>query len=138
MNRTLIAALLVSAAPAIALADDEGTTAPESTLDLCRHEAVREITRIEHDLRPVKRVYDIAMNPTGFVIEKVSEEAGVKIPRWVGFALDPKGYARNYVMKRVREVVKKNVGLANDCRVEVLDDESVGPFPTPEADAVEA
>ena len=139
MNRTLIAALLVSAAPAIALADDEGTTTPEPTLDLCRHEAVREITRIEQELRPVKRVYNIAMNPTGFVIEKVSDGVGVKIPRWVGFALDPKGYARNYVMKRVREEAKQQVGLANDCRVEeTRDGESAGPFPTPEADAVEA
>jgi hypothetical protein len=134
MKRTLIAALLV-AAPAIAMADEEGS----ASIDLCRHEAVREITRIEHDLRPVKRVYDIAMNPTGFVIEKVSQEAGVKIPKWVGFALDPKGYARNYVMKRVREEAKQHVGLANDCRLEETgDDDSEGPFPTPEADSAEA
>ena len=136
MNRTLIAALLVSTAPAIAMADEEGSP---PAIDLCQHEAVREITRIEQDLRPVKRVYDIAMNPTGFVIGKVSEEAGVKIPKWVGFALDPKGYARNYVMKRVREEAKQHVGLANDCRVEErLDDDSEGPFPTPEADSAEA
>jgi len=135
MKRTLIAALLLTTAPAIAMADDEAGT----SIDLCRHEAVREITRIEQDLRPVKRVYDIAMNPTGFVIGKVSEEAGVKIPKWVGFALDPKGYARNYVMKRVREEAKQHVGLANDCRVEErLDDDSEGPFPTPEADSAEA
>lgn len=128
MNRTLVAALLVSAAPA-AFAEE---------IDLCRNETVREAMRIENELRPVKRVYDIAMNPTGFVIQKVSEEAGVKIPKWVGFALDPKGYARNYVMKRVREEAKQHVGLANDCRVEAQDDDSEGPFPTPEADSVEA
>ena len=128
MNRILVAALIVSAAPA-AFAED---------IDLCRNETVREAVRLENELRPVKRVYDIAMNPTGFVIEKVSEEAGVKIPKWVGFALDPKGYARNYVMKRAREEAKLHVGLANDCRVEVLDDDSEGPFPTPEADSMDA
>ncbi|APV49259.1 hypothetical protein BWI17_05925 [Betaproteobacteria bacterium GR16-43] len=153
MKRTLLATLLIAAAP-IAFAQESSClpgsgdcaepalAAPAPALpamNLCDHQGVREAVRIEQDLRPVKRLYDIAMNPTGFVIEKVSEEAGVKIPKWVGYAMDPRGAVRNEVMKRVRAEVKKNVGLANDCAVApAIDDESDGPFPTPEADTVEA
>lgn len=152
-RRTLLASLILATAPAAfaqesacfpgsAGCPDPSIEAPAPSvpaLNLCDHQVVREAVKIEQDLRPVKRIYDIAMNPTGFVIGKVSEEVGVKIPKWVGYAMDPKGSARNYVMKRVREEVKKNVGLSNDCAVAPeLDDESEGPFPTPETDAVEA
>jgi hypothetical protein len=148
-TRTLLAtALLAAAAPAFA--DDSGcfpgcieapvvAEAPAPTLELCRHGAVREVYRIERELRPVKEIYDIATNPTGFVIKTVSEQAGVKIPRWVGYAMDPQGSLRSAAMKRVRAEVKKHAGLANDCAEPALeDDEGDGPFPTPERDSVDA
>lgn len=133
-NRILLAALVATAACGIARADEPG-----SGMDLCRHGAVREAIRLEQDLRPVKEVYDIATNPTGFVIRKVSEEAGIRIPRFVGYALDPEGSLRAAVMKRAREAVKKQAGLQNDCaQPPAQDDSDRGPFPTPEADSSDA
>lgn len=134
-NRILLAALVTSAACGTALADDSG-----SGLDLCRHGAVRQAIKLEQDLRPVKEVYEIVSNPTGFLIKTVTQEAGIKIPRFVGYAMDPEGSLRAAVMKRVREQVKKQGGLQNDCAVTEaqVEEGDEGPFPTPEADASDA
>lgn len=147
-TRTVLAAALIAALPA-AHAQDSGCfpecrEAPAAVelprLELCRHSAVREAVRIERDLKPVREIYDIATNPTGFVIRQVSEQAGIKIPKWVGYAMDPQGSLRAGALKRVRAEVKKNAGLANDCVEPAAeqDDESDGPFPTPERDSLDA
>ena len=128
MKRTLalIAAATFSGA-ALADAYDYVPEAPAveaQRINLCEHKAVQEVARIERDLRPVKELYDIATNPTGFAIKVVSAQAGVKIPRWVGYAMDPQGAVRTKVMKEVRKELKRNVGLENDCAAE-LDEATV-------------
>lgn len=133
--RILLAALATTFASGAALADE----ASPAGVDLCRHGAVREAIRLEHDLRPVKELYDIATNPTGFVIKTVTREAGIKIPRFVGYAMDPQGSLRASAMKRVRNEVRKQTGLQDDCRAEAVEiGNEDGPFPTPEADASDA
>ena len=96
------------------------TSAPpaDRIVNLCEHKAVREIARIDRDLKPVKDVYEIATNPTGFALKMVSEHV-VPIPRWVGYAMDPQGAARAAVMKRARKELKKQVGLQQDCAAEL-------------------
>ena len=129
MKRTL--ALIAAATfPGAALADDydyvpEAPVAEEQRINLCEHKAVQEVARIERDLRPVKELYDIATNPTGFAIKVVSREVGVKIPRWVGFAMDPQGAVRTMVMKEVLKELKRIVGLQDDCAAEL--DEAPAP-----------
>jgi len=146
ITRTLVTVSILAAASPSAFAQDsdcfpacaEAQPAAVSTpaLDLCRHGAVREAVRIEKDLRPVKELYGIAINPTGFVIKQVSERTGVRVPKWVGYAMDPKGAVRNKVMERVRAEAKKATGLGHDCAAESAEpeEEAVGPLPQPEAD----
>ena len=88
-----------------------------STAGLCRHRAVREALRVERDLAPVKKVVNAVTNPTGFVLEQVSEHV-VHIPAWVGYAMDPRGALRSAVMKRVREEARKAVGVEKGCVAE--------------------
>jgi hypothetical protein len=40
----------------------------------------------------------------------------VHIPKVVGYAMDPRGAVKAEVMKRAREMAKKQVGLQDDCR----------------------
>jgi hypothetical protein len=128
LKRTFLTAAVLAAATPMAHA-----------VDLCRHEAVREAIRIEHDLRPVKEIYDIATNPTGFVIKTVGNEVGIRIPKWVGYAIDPRGAVRAEVMKRARAQLKKSAGLQDDCavRAESAEEEGdIGPLPQPEQESV--
>lgn len=103
-------------------------------INLCEHAAVREVARIDRELAPLKEIYGIATNPTGYAIKVVSAQAGIKVPRWIGYAMDPQGAVRAKVMKEVRKELKRNVGLAHDCAAEI-DAAAVPVEATPESDA---
>jgi hypothetical protein len=101
--------------------------AVERPVDLCRIAVVREAERVNDKLKPVREVYDIATNPTGYAVKLVDRHV-VHIPKWVGIAMDPKGAARGYLINYVRAEAKKQVGLGNDCHAaaEEVIDESAG------------
>ena len=102
-------------------------TPPQSGEGLCRYGAVRDVARIEHDLKPVKRIVAIITNPTGFAIQQVNDHA-VHIPPWVGYAMNPRGAIRAKAMDLARDQAKKAVGLENNCVVPATGERS----PTPE------
>jgi hypothetical protein len=91
--------------------------------NLCEHRAVRDIARIDRDLAPVKQVFEIATNPTGFALKQVNDHI-VHIPAWVGIAMDPKGYVRNKVINHVRNEAKKAVGVEKGCADEIAAEEA--------------
>jgi len=78
-------------------------------------EAARANTRLNDELKPVKEVYEIATNPTGYAIRMVDQHV-VHIPKVVGYALDPRGAAKAELMKRARAEFKRQVGLKDECR----------------------
>jgi len=78
-------------------------------------EAARANTRLNDELKPVKEVYEMATNPTGYAIKMVDQHV-VHIPKVVGYALDPRGAVKAELTKRAREEFKKQVGLKDECR----------------------
>ena len=128
MKRTVaapLAAILLASAPAFADADaydcfplcqqEQPQAAPK--IDLCEHAAVREVAQVNRELAPVKKAVDIALNPEGFALEMVDRHV-VHIPPVVGFAMNPRGTIKAKVMERVRDEVKKEVGLEHECVAE--------------------
>ena len=118
MNRTLailVPSLLLAAAAARA---DDGDKP-----NLCEHRAVREVAKINRDLKPVKELVGIATNPTGFAIKMVDRHV-VHIPKWVGIAMDPRGYVKGRAIDFVRDEVKKSVGVGHDCADEIAREEA--------------
>jgi len=99
---------------------------PQSGEGLCQFAAVREAARIDHELKPVKRLVGIVTNPTGFAIQQVSDHV-VHIPAWVGYAMDPRGAIRAKVVDLARDQVKKAAGLQNDCIVPAAGDKEAVP-----------
>lgn len=97
-----------SAAPAV----------ENSSPNLCEHRAVREVAKINRDLKPVKELVGAATNPTGFAIKMVDRHV-VHIPRWVGIAMDPRGYVKGRAIDYVRDEVKKSMGVGRDCADEI-------------------
>jgi len=118
-------ALITAGAPAWADAYDcfpvcaaLGSEARESKLNLCDNALVREGARLDAELAPVKEVYGIVTNPTGFVLKQVSEHV-VPLPKWLPYAIDPKGAVQAAVLKKARKEARKQLGLQDDCRVEI-------------------
>ena len=96
---------------------DAALAAAES-VNLCEHKAVREVAKLERDLRPVKEIAGYVTNPTGFALKMVNDHV-VHIPKWVGIAMDPRGYVRGKAIEYVRNEAKKAVGVDNDCQAEI-------------------
>jgi hypothetical protein len=126
MNRilaVLVPSLLL--ATTVAGADDSNAFPPEASAaaesarpNLCEHRAVREVAKINRDLKPVRELVGIATNPTGFALKMVDRHV-VHIPVWVGIAMDPRGYVRGKAIDLVRDGMKKSVGVARDCADEI-------------------
>ena len=127
-SRTIALALTVAMAAPFAHADayDCFPTCPPAPAaaeskpaSLCDISVVREAaranTRLDEELKPVKEVYEMATNPTGYAVRMVDQHV-VHIPKLVGYALDPKGAVKSELTKRARAEFKKQVGLANECR----------------------
>jgi len=127
-SRTIALALTLAMASPFARADayacfptcPPAPAMPEAKpASLCEIPAVREAaranTRLNDELKPVKEVYEMATNPTGYAIRMVDQHV-VHIPKVVGYALDPRGAVKAELMKRARAEFKKQVGLGDECR----------------------
>ena len=136
MKRTLailVPALFLAAAPEARADSDAADCFPlcaapveapaEKLANLCEHSVVREAARIDRKLAPVKEVVEIATNPTGFALKQVNDHV-VRIPKWVGIAMDPKGYVKNRAVAYVRNEAKKAVGVEKDCAEEIKAEDS--------------
>jgi hypothetical protein len=132
----LVPAILIVAAPVYAESDQYDCfpicprpAVEQPRINLCEHRAVREVARIDRQLAPVKEAVDIATNPTGFALKQVDKRI-VHIPPWVGYAMDPKGTIKAKVVERVRNEMKKEVGLQHECADEdALDGATSAPVP---------
>jgi len=103
---------------AVAAAQAQAQAVATQPVNLCENSTVREVAKIDNSLAPVKRIYSIATNPTGFAIQQVSEHV-VHIPPWVNYVADPRGTIRAKLIEKVREQAKKQVGLQDSCAAEI-------------------
>ena len=111
--------LAAGAARADAMPDLAAEQEPAAErVNLCEHKAVREVAKIDRQLRPAKEFVGYVMNPTGFALKMVNDHV-VHIPKWVGIAMDPKGYVRGKAADYVRKQAKKAVGVDKDCEAEI-------------------
>ena len=118
----LLAALLITGVACAAQADTydcfpacADPSAMAAPLSLCENRVVREAVRIDVETRPIREVVGTVTDPTGFVLKQVNDHV-VHIPKWVGFAIDPKGALRAEAMKRIRDEAKRATGLEHDCQ----------------------
>jgi hypothetical protein len=97
---------------------DEEPAAATERVNLCEHKAVREVAKVEKQLRPAKELVGYVTNPTGFALKMVNDHV-VHIPKWVGIAMDPRGYVRGKAVEYVRKELRKSVGVDKDCEGEI-------------------
>lgn len=128
MNRTLIAAtaLMFSAVSfaAHAGAESEGgdcfPLCPPPAIEeaapqfkACDIKLVRNVEALNDQIKPIKEIVGYVRSPQGLAIKLVNDHI-VKIPKWVGYAVDPVGSIKQRAIKEVKGHAREAFGMNKD------------------------
>jgi hypothetical protein len=95
--------------PAIEWTDHAPTTPIEtivvSAARLCDEGVLEKIEQMNDRVKPIKEIVGYIRSPQGLAVKLVNDHI-VKIPAWVGYALDPVGSLKNKAVGEVRNQVK--------------------------------
>jgi hypothetical protein len=87
-------------------------TAPPK-VDACDTESpslIKQAEQLNDRIKPIKEIVGYVRSPKGLAIKLVNDHV-VKIPAWVGYAMDPVGSLKNRAMDEVRTRAKTAIGL---------------------------
>jgi hypothetical protein len=90
--------------------------------DACNNQSsslIKQAEQLNERVKPIKEIVGYVRSPQGLAIKLVNDHV-VKIPAWVGYAMDPVGSLKNRAMDEVRTRAKTMVGLdrATRCTAE--------------------
>ena len=119
MNRNLIAASILMLSTlslaAHAGAESEGgdcfplcpqavtnADAAEPVINVCEFAMVRQADALNDQIKPIKEIVGYVRSPQGLAIKLVNDHV-VKIPKWVGYAVDPVGSIKQRAMREVKD-----------------------------------
>jgi hypothetical protein len=71
---------------------------------------VSQIEDLNDRVKPIKEIVGYVRSPQGLALKLVNDHV-VKIPAWVGYAIDPVGSLKSRAMDEVRTRAKDAVGL---------------------------
>lgn len=81
--------------------------------DACNSQSsslIKQAEQLNDRVKPIKEIIGYVRSPQGLAIKLVNDHV-VKIPAWVGYAMDPVGSLKNRAMDEVRTRAKTMVGL---------------------------
>ena len=81
--------------------------------DACGTESpslIKQAEQLNDRVKPIKEIIGYVRSPQGLAIKLVNDHV-VKIPAWVGYAMDPVGSLKNRAMDEVRTRAKAAIGL---------------------------
>jgi hypothetical protein len=82
---------------------------------------IKQAEQLNDRVKPIKEIVGYVRSPQGLAIKLVNDHV-VKIPAWVGYAMDPVGSLKNRAMDEVRTRAKTMVGLdraTTNCAAEI-------------------
>jgi hypothetical protein len=112
-------AAVPSTAPDAEKVEPKTDTAPTATADesptACAkqskaQELAQSAEKLNDQIKPVKEIIGYVRSPQGLAMKLVNDHV-VKIPAWVGYAVDPVGSLKNKAMDEVRTRAKSAIGL---------------------------
>jgi hypothetical protein len=71
---------------------------------------IKQAEQLNDRVKPIKEIIGYVRSPQGLAIKLVNDHV-IKIPAWVGYAMDPVGSLKNRAMDEVRTRAKTMVGL---------------------------
>ncbi len=77
---------------------------------------VAQAESLNDQIKPVKELIGYVRSPQGLAIKLVNDHV-VKIPAWVGYALDPVGSLKNKAMDEVKTRAKSAMGLDRKAKI---------------------
>jgi hypothetical protein len=92
--------------------------------DACNSQSsslIKQAEQLNDRVKPIKEIVGYVRSPQGLAIKLVNDHV-VKIPAWVGYAMDPVGSLKNRAMDEVRTRAKTMVGLdraSANCTAEI-------------------
>jgi hypothetical protein len=81
--------------------------------DACNSQSsnlIKQAEQLNDRVKPIKEIVGYVRSPQGLAIKLVNDHV-VKIPAWVGYAMDPVGSLKNRAMAEVRTRAKSAIGL---------------------------
>lgn len=100
-----------SSTPAIEAEAEVEVKAPKA--DACNSQSsslIKQAEQLNDRVKPIKEIVGYVRSPQGLAIKLVNDHV-VKIPAWVGYAMDPVGSLKNRAMDEVRTHAKAVIGL---------------------------
>ncbi len=105
-------------APAVVPVSVETLAADKQTVEtvvvtatpLCEKGLVAQAEDLNNKMKPVKDIIGYVHSPQSLALKVVNDHI-VKIPSWVGFALDPVGTVKNKAIDMARDKAKDAMGL---------------------------
>jgi hypothetical protein len=88
--------------------------AAKESSDECGTILVEKAESLNNKLKPAKEIAGYIRSPQGLAMKLVNDHV-VKIPAWVGYAVDPVGSLKNRAMSEVRSRVKEQLLPARNC-----------------------
>ncbi len=74
------------------------------------NELLKQAEQLNDRVKPIKEIVGYVRSPQGLAIKLVNDHV-VKIPAWVGYAMDPVGSLKNRAMDELRTHAKAAIGL---------------------------
>jgi hypothetical protein len=81
--------------------------------DACNSQSsslIKQAEQLNDRVKPIKEIVGYVRSPQGLAIKLVNDHV-VKIPAWVGYAMDPVGSLKNRAMDEIRTHAKAAIGL---------------------------
>lgn len=81
----------------------------------CDPGLMKRAEELNEKIRPLREIVSYVRAPQGLVIKMVNDHI-VKIPVWVGYAVDPVGSIRHKATEELRARTRDAMGESNSCK----------------------
>jgi hypothetical protein len=102
--------MCAAAKPAVTDTKEVATPTPTPCGTNTSNGMVGQIEELNDRVKPIKQIVGYVRSPQGLAMKLVNDHV-VKIPAWVGYAMDPVGSLKNRAIDEVRTRAKAAVGL---------------------------
>lgn len=100
--------------PVTIIAPRELAIEPVPTKSCDTNNLVQKAEELNDKVKPIRELVGYVRSPQGLAIKLVNDHI-VKIPAWIGYAMDPIGSIKHRAIDEVRTRAKNTLAVGNDC-----------------------
>ena len=100
--------------PEAIIAPRESASEPLPTKSCESNNLVQKAEALNDKVKPIRELVGYVRSPQGLAIKLVNDHI-VKIPAWIGYAMDPIGSIKHRAIDEVRTRAKNTLAVGKDC-----------------------